>query len=194
MIQHTYRKNLDALGYPAERQPLRSGRSGWRASLRPGKLASSRATLKVGPRTARARTMRTRVCRRREDDRPRTFSTSLAARTRNLDFWSNPKAHGGLRGAFAQNTPMGAPLFRDQLWLADAGNWQIADGSDPRTARARVTSVGDLPISSVSEPQLVPEPCGSLDGRQHGEQDQGARVRPALGACATRPGATPSIC
>ena len=26
------------------------------------------------------------------------------------------------------------------------------------------------------------------DGRQHGEQDQGARARPALGACATRPG------
>eukprot|EP00964_Phaeocystis_antarctica_P053467 scaffold31384_cov73-Phaeocystis_antarctica.AAC.1 len=29
----------------------------------------------------------------------------------------------------------------------------------------------------------------SRDGRQHGEQDQGARARPALGACATtRPG------
>jgi hypothetical protein len=26
------------------------------------------------------------------------------------------------------------------------------------------------------------------DGRQHGDQDQGARARPALGACATRPG------
>eukprot|EP00964_Phaeocystis_antarctica_P020013 scaffold11042_cov98-Phaeocystis_antarctica.AAC.5 len=33
-----------------------------------------------------------------------------------------------------------------------------------------------------------PQPCGSRDGRQHGEQDQGARARPALGACATRLG------
>ena len=32
------------------------------------------------------------------------------------------------------------------------------------------------------------EPCGSREGRQHGEQDQRARARPALGACATRPG------
>eukprot|EP00964_Phaeocystis_antarctica_P025076 scaffold14062_cov64-Phaeocystis_antarctica.AAC.1 len=31
-------------------------------------------------------TMRTRVCRRKEDDRPRTFSTSLAARTRVYGF------------------------------------------------------------------------------------------------------------
>ena len=37
-------------------------------------------------------------------------------------------------------------------------------------------------------PQLIPQPCASRDGRQHGEQDQGARARPALGACATRPG------
>ena len=41
--------------------------------------------------------------------------------------------------------------FRDQLQLDDESNSQIADGSDPGT-----TSVGDLPISSVSEPQLVP--------------------------------------
>ena len=32
-------------------------------------------------------------------------------------------------------------LFGDQLWPADAGSWQIADGSDPRTTRAQVTSV-----------------------------------------------------
>eukprot|EP00964_Phaeocystis_antarctica_P014734 scaffold8132_cov38-Phaeocystis_antarctica.AAC.2 len=35
---------------------------------------------------------------------------------------------------------------------------------------------------------MVPQPCGSRDGCQDGEQDQGARARPALGACATRPG------
>ena len=29
-------------------------------------------------------------------------------------------------------------------------------------------------------PQLIPQPCASRDGRQHGEQDQGARARPAL--------------
>ena len=47
--------------------------------------------------------------------------------------------------------------FRDQLQLDDESNSQIADGSDPGTCRPRVTSVGDLPTSSVSEPQLVPE-------------------------------------
>ena len=45
--------------------------------------------------------------------------------------------------------------FRDQLQLDDESNSQIADGSDPGTCRPRVTSVGDLPTSSVSAPQLV---------------------------------------
>ena len=47
--------------------------------------------------------------------------------------------------------------FRDQLGLDDEVNSRIADGSDPGTCRPRVTSVGDLPTSSVSAPQLVPE-------------------------------------
>ena len=42
-------------------------------------------------------------------------------------------------------------LFRDQLWRAEAGSWQIADGSDTRTARAHVTSVGDLRVRFVVE-------------------------------------------
>ena len=45
----------------------------------------------------------------------------------------------------------GTRLFRDQLWLADAGSWQIADGSDPRTARARVTSVGNCRVRFAVE-------------------------------------------
>ena len=38
---------------------------------------------------------------------------------------------------------------------------------------------------AVADP---PEPCGSRQRALHGEQDPGARARPALGACATRPG------
>ena len=45
--------------------------------------------------------------------------------------------------------------FRDQLQLDDEANSQIADGSDLGTCRPQVTSVGDLPTSSVSALQLV---------------------------------------
>ena len=44
----------------------------------------------------------------------------------------------------------------DQLQLDDEVNSQIADGTDLGTCRPQVTSVGDLPTSSVSAPQLVP--------------------------------------
>jgi hypothetical protein len=47
--------------------------------------------------------------------------------------------------------------FRDQLQLDDEANSQIADGSDLGTCRPQVTSVGDLPTSSVSAVQLIPE-------------------------------------
>ena len=47
--------------------------------------------------------------------------------------------------------------LRDQLQLDDEVNSQIADGSDLGTCRPQVTSVGDLPTSSVSAPQLVPQ-------------------------------------
>ena len=46
--------------------------------------------------------------------------------------------------------------FRDQLQLDDEANSKIADGSDTGTCRPRVTSVGDLPTSSLSAPQLIP--------------------------------------
>ena len=51
--------------------------------------------------------------------------------------------------------------FRDQLQLDDEVNSQIADGSDLGTCRPQVTSVGDLPTSSVSAVQLVPQTLGS---------------------------------
>ena len=47
--------------------------------------------------------------------------------------------------------------FGDQLGLDDEVNSRIADGSDPGTCRPRVTSVGDLPTSSASAVQLVPQ-------------------------------------
>eukprot|EP00964_Phaeocystis_antarctica_P097224 scaffold63395_cov46-Phaeocystis_antarctica.AAC.2 len=37
----------------------------------------------------------------------------------------------------------------------------MEDGSDLGTCRSQVTSVGDLPVSSVSAPQLIPETLGS---------------------------------
>ena len=42
--------------------------------------------------------------------------------------------------------------LRDQLDRADAGSWQIADRGDLWTARAQVTSVGDLRVHFVVEP------------------------------------------
>jgi hypothetical protein len=51
--------------------------------------------------------------------------------------------------------------LRDQLGLDDEVNSQIADGSDLGTCRPQVTSVGDLPTSSVSAVQLVPQTLGS---------------------------------
>ena len=54
-----------------------------------------------------------------------------------------------------------APRFGDQLGLDDEAKSQIADGSDLGTCRPQVTSVGDLPASSVSAPQLIPGTLGS---------------------------------
>ena len=54
--------------------------------------------------------------------------------------------------------------FRDQLQLDDEVNSQIADGSDLGTCRPQVTSVGDLPTSSVSVVQLIPETLSSVFG------------------------------
>ena len=51
--------------------------------------------------------------------------------------------------------------FEDQLGLDDEANSEIADGSDLGTCRPQVTSVGDLPASSGSAPQLIPETLGS---------------------------------
>ena len=42
---------------------------------------------------------------------------------------------------------------------------KMEDGSDLGTCRPQVTSVGDLPASSGSAPQLIPESLGS--GRRH---------------------------
>ena len=52
--------------------------------------------------------------------------------------------------------------FRDQLQLDDEANSQIADGSDLGKCRPQVTSVGDLPTSSVSAVQLIPETLCSV--------------------------------
>ena len=51
--------------------------------------------------------------------------------------------------------------FRDQLQLGDEANSIIAGGGDLGTCRPQVTSVGDLPTSSVSAVQLVPGTMGS---------------------------------
>ena len=47
--------------------------------------------------------------------------------------------------------------LEDQLQLDDEANSEIADGSAVVSCRRQRTSVGDLPTSSVSAPQLIPE-------------------------------------
>ena len=59
-----------------------------------------------------------------------------------------------------------APVSRtarlgDQLGLDDEANSQIADGGATGSRLPGGTSVGDLPTSSASAPQLVPEYMGS---------------------------------
>ena len=51
--------------------------------------------------------------------------------------------------------------FRDQLQLDDEVNSEIADGGATGSRLPGGTSVGDLPTSSVSAVQLVPETMGS---------------------------------
>ena len=58
------------------------------------------------------------------------------------------------------------------------------DGNVPRSPPSATIEFASSPSCSWSLNRAVLD-----DGRQHGfEQDQGARARPALGACATRPG------
>jgi hypothetical protein len=82
--------------------------------------------------------------------------------------------------------------FRDQLTL-EVGKCQIADGRTRRSTCGRHVP-RSAPPSAIIEFASSPSCRWSLnravldDGRQHGEQEQGARARPALGDCATRPG------
>ena len=47
--------------------------------------------------------------------------------------------------------PRGTRLLEDQLGRADAGSWQIADGSTVATAADHRTSVGDFRVRFVVE-------------------------------------------
>jgi hypothetical protein len=93
-----------------------------------------------------------------------------------------------IKGPSARNT-----LLRDQLDRAltlEVGK-NRRRRCHTRKAAARGTSVGDLRVRFVVEPYIADTSLNRAildDGRQHGEQDQGARARPAIGACATRPG------
>ena len=51
--------------------------------------------------------------------------------------------------------------FKDQLQLDDGSNSKIADGYATGSSARRGVAVGDLPTSSVSALQLVPEYVGS---------------------------------
>ena len=79
-------------------------------------------------------------------------------------------------------------LLEDQLVLA------LEIGKSPtEVTRARHVpesrpSAAIFEFDSPPIPSWSLHPCASRDGRQRGEQDQGASARPALGACATRPG------
>ena len=98
----------------------------------------------------------------------------------------NPSTHPvscHIRGAFAQNTPIGGPAGARRRWkLANRrpllhGELSCPCSSDRRFPRLlRRRAVAGPPTLRLSR------------RRQHGEQDQGARARPALEACTTRPG------
>ena len=72
-----------------------------------------------------------------------------ALRTNGLFTEFRVRTEFSIKGVSAQNKEFGGPR---QLDRAAAGSWQIADGGDPRTTRARVTSVGDLRVRFVVEP------------------------------------------
>eukprot|EP00964_Phaeocystis_antarctica_P014356 scaffold7908_cov63-Phaeocystis_antarctica.AAC.3 len=94
-----------------------------------------------------------------------------------------------VRGAFARRTR----LLEDQSW----GALTLEVGKSPTTEVPPGRRLPVAPPSAISssfrrralaDPPTLLQLCGSRDGCQHGEQYQGARDRPALGACATRPG------
>ena len=76
---------------------------------------------------------------------------------------------------------------RARRWSGEAGT-QIADGGGTWTRRSLPVQTPSRAILEFASsrraepllPQLIPQPCASRDGRQHGEQDQGARARPAF--------------
>ena len=72
------------------------------------------------------------------------------------------------------------------LWILEVGEspTEVTCGRPvPRSPPSAIIEFASSPSCSWSLNRAVLD-----DGRQHGEQDQGARARPALGACATRPG------
>ena len=93
------------------------------------------------------------------------MSRAAALVRQHIDGVARASSAGTKSGSNARSLvllTMLAPVSRtarlgDQLQLDDEVNSQIADGGATGSRLPGGTSVGDLPTSSVSEPQLVPE-------------------------------------
>jgi hypothetical protein len=127
-----------------------------RAGRKRGARFESSEALAEQPVVARSAVELHRCCAR--------VSLAAALLSQHIDGVARASSAGTKSGSSARSwvlLTMLAPVsrtarFRDQLQLGDEANSIIADGGDLGTCRPQVTSVGDLPTSSVSAVQLVP--------------------------------------
>ena len=88
----------------------------------------------------------------------RASSEGMAPRERVERTLFGPAHHIGARGPSRKPHGWG---MGDQLQLGDEVNSEIADRYYTGSSARHVVAVGDLPTSSASAPQLVPEYMGS---------------------------------
>ena len=126
-----------------------------RAGRKRGARFESSEALAEQPAVARSAVELHRCCTR--------VSRAAALLRQHIDGVARASSAGTKSGPSARSLvllTMLAPVSRcarleDQLQLDDEANSEIADGSTVVSCRRHRTSVGDLPTSSVSAPQLV---------------------------------------
>ena len=128
-----------------------------RAGRKRGARFESAEALAEQPAVARTAVELHRCCAR--------VSRAAALVRQHIDGVARASSAGTKSGSSARSLvllTMLAPVLRtarlrDQLQLDDEANSQISDGGATGSRLLGGTSVGDLPTSSVSAPQLVPQ-------------------------------------
>ena len=128
-----------------------------RAGRKRGARFESSEALAEQPAVARSAVELHRCCAR--------VSRAAALVRQHIDGVARASSAGTKSGSSARSLvlhTMLAPVsrtarFKDQLQLDDEVNSQIADGYATGSSARRGVAVGDLPTSSVSAPQLVPQ-------------------------------------